>query len=278
MRLTARIADDLPAGAELVTPLLAARPFEHHVFATALGRVRADPVAGAAATLAWAEGEDGVVVGAALDAPPHPLVVSALVADAAEPLARALAERGVAPPGIAGPEPAATDMAEAWAARTRRPVRRTMAQLVMVLGRLAPPAAPPGRPRLAEAADRALLERWLRAFGADVGLPVVDPAVAVEARMRSRQMLVWEDGGPACLVGWSPFTLDIVRIAPVYTPPERRGRGYATAAVAAASARLLAEEPEAVMLLADRDDPRANRVYARVGYRPVAEAGYHLVA
>jgi predicted GNAT family acetyltransferase len=90
-------------------------------------------------------------------------------------------------------------------------------------------------------------------------------------------MLVWQDDGPACLVGWSPRELGIVRIAPVYTPPERRGRGYATAAVAAASGRLLAEEVDAVMLLADRDNPTAGRVYERVGYRPVAEAGYHPV-
>jgi predicted GNAT family acetyltransferase len=88
-------------------------------------------------------------------------------------------------------------------------------------------------------------------------------------------MLLWDDDGPACLVGWSPRELDIVRIAPVYTPPERRGRGYASAAVAEASARLLAEDLDAVILLADRDNPTATGVYRRVGYRPVAAAGYH---
>jgi predicted GNAT family acetyltransferase len=57
----------------------------------------------------------------------------------------------------------------------------------------------------------------------------------------------------------------------VYTPPEQRGRGFATACVARLSARLLAEGRRQCVLFTDLANPTSNAIYARIGYRGVAD-------
>jgi predicted GNAT family acetyltransferase len=63
-----------------------------------------------------------------------------------------------------------------------------------------------------------------------------------------------------------------IRIGAVYTPPELRGRGYASALVAALSARLLAGGRRFCFLYTDLANPTANRIYARIGYERVCDA------
>ena len=63
-----------------------------------------------------------------------------------------------------------------------------------------------------------------------------------------------------------------MRVAPVYTPPDERGHGYATALVADLSRELLARGRRWCFLYADLANPSANRIYRAIGYRPVADA------
>jgi predicted GNAT family acetyltransferase len=57
----------------------------------------------------------------------------------------------------------------------------------------------------------------------------------------------------------------------VYTPPERRGRGYATALVAVVSQRALDAGAAACSLYTDLANPTSNKIYDAVGYRPVRD-------
>ncbi|MGH7727668.1 MAG: GNAT family N-acetyltransferase [Vulcanimicrobiaceae bacterium] len=65
----------------------------------------------------------------------------------------------------------------------------------------------------------------------------------------------------------SPST---VQIQGVWTPPELRGRGYATRGLAAICARLLALHPT-VSLYVNEFNTRAIAIYARLGFRVVGE-------
>jgi predicted GNAT family acetyltransferase len=62
------------------------------------------------------------------------------------------------------------------------------------------------------------------------------------------------------------------RIGPVYTPPELRGNGYATALVAAASQEQLDAGEPACFLGTDLANPTSNAIYQRIGYEWVCEA------
>lgn len=60
-------------------------------------------------------------------------------------------------------------------------------------------------------------------------------------------------------------------ISHVYTPPEERGKGYATACVAALSRLLLDEGNEYCGLFTDLSNPISNHIYKKMGYEPVCD-------
>jgi hypothetical protein len=57
----------------------------------------------------------------------------------------------------------------------------------------------------------------------------------------------------------------------VYTPPDQRGRGYASACVAHLSQRLLDSGYERCTLFTDATNRTSNHIYQEIGYRPVME-------
>jgi predicted GNAT family acetyltransferase len=91
-------------------------------------------------------------------------------------------------------------------------------------------------------------------------------------RIEQGRVWLWEDGNgaPVHLTATNPPAYGVVRIGPVYTPREQRGHGYARAAVAEVSQRLL-DDGHRVCLFTDQDNPTSNRVYAAIGYRPVVD-------
>jgi predicted GNAT family acetyltransferase len=88
----------------------------------------------------------------------------------------------------------------------------------------------------------------------------------VTTRLPRGELLVWEDTRPVCFVGVTQPVSGVVRIGPVYTPPECRRQGYAGTAVAAASRRALAAGADRCVLFTDLANPTSNKIYAEVGY------------
>ena len=130
---------------------------------------------------------------------------------------------------------------------------------------------------LAQAQDDALLVSWGLAFHDEAGL--ADPRSNVPLQMRRRrevgELFLWldVDGRPVCLAGGFLIPPGGARIAPVYTPPELRRRGYARALVAALSRELQSRGARSVFLFTDATNPTANALYRRIGYVP---CGHHL--
>ena len=83
--------------------------------------------------------------------------------------------------------------------------------------------------------------------------------------------LLWDDGGPVSLAAYGNPTPTGTRVGPVYTPPEHRGRGYATSLVADLTAERLAAGLGFCFLFTDLANPTSNAIYARIGYEPVAD-------
>ncbi|WP_395694501.1 GNAT family N-acetyltransferase [Nocardioides sp.] len=68
----------------------------------------------------------------------------------------------------------------------------------------------------------------------------------------------------------------VSRVGPVYTPAEHRGHGYASAAVAEVSRRIL-EAGDRACLFTDQANPTSNKIYEAVGYRAVVDMANLLV-
>ena len=68
------------------------------------------------------------------------------------------------------------------------------------------------------------------------------------------------------LTGANPPSFGVARVGPVYTPPEQRRKGYASAAVAEVSQRFL-DAGARVCLYTDQANPTSNGIYQALGYR-----------
>jgi RimJ/RimL family protein N-acetyltransferase len=258
---------------DLASGFLLADPVPNNVLVTNIAARRDGAVSDPApATYAVVLDEAGRVVGAAMRTPPHAIVVSPMPAGAVPPLVEVLARACPDARGVGGPAREAEAFATAWSARTAGSVVLERRERMYRLDAVAMPAPPGGRLRLAERADRDLLVAWYREFEVEVGLPQSDDAPAeIEWRTADGRIFVWDDGGSVSFASASRPEGGVVRIGPVYTPPNRRGRGYASAMVAAMSQRALDAGAACCMLYTDLANPTSNRIYMNVGYRPVGD-------
>jgi GNAT superfamily N-acetyltransferase len=219
------------------------------------------------------------VVAAAIRTPPWRLVLSEIDDPAAiELLVEDLA--GDAPPGgplpgVMGPVGHATAFAAGWSDRTGVGHVLAMSERIFRLGRVVAPRPVSGRACAATPDDRRTLVDWQTAFELEaLGEPEpVDAARTVDRWLTTagRALVVWEDPDPVSMCGISRSTPNGSRIGPVYTPPERRGRGYASALVAAASAGELEAGQRFCFLFTDLANPTANRIYEAIGYEAVRD-------
>jgi predicted GNAT family acetyltransferase len=261
-------------------PWIAAREAEHNLMLGILGSVQETPTAFGDEPVYLLDVRDdaGRTVAAVIRTPPWRVVLSEVDDPAAlEVLAARIAQDVPDVPGIVGPAEHVGVLAASIAQRLHRVARKGHAERAFSLRRVIPPRATPGYARLAGPADRALVLEWHIAFEREA-LGDDRPAVGAEervdralTRVGSRRIWLWDDGGPTSLVGVGGPTPTGIRVGPVYTPPELRGRGYASACVAAASQAALDEGRQAVYLFTDLANPTANHIYQAIGYEPVRD-------
>jgi predicted GNAT family acetyltransferase len=129
----------------------------------------------------------------------------------------------------------------------------------------------PGSLRKATEADLPLAREWVDAFVRDVGLAVAVPDMA--QRLVARGLLFfWMDAGrESAMASSSRETRFGCAINMVYTPPQFRRSGYATAAVATLSDTLLKGGRRFCCLYTDLANPTSNSIYAKIGYRPIRD-------
>ncbi|MFE0257405.1 GNAT family N-acetyltransferase [Streptomyces sp. NPDC059010] len=217
----------------------------------------------------------GQVRAAYFRTPPFRLNVTPLGPDEADSLAAHLIALGHSVPGVI----AARDTAEAFAAAWRRHAGGrslvSQRQRLYRLGNLTlPNPLPPGRARVAGKEDRERLIRWYGEFIDAVGDHAArDAAAWADARIARGGITFWEsgDGAPVAMAGVTRVVAGQVRVAPVYTPPHLRGRGYAGAATAAVSRSALTSGVREVLLFTDLANPTSNSLYQRIGYRAVSD-------
>jgi RimJ/RimL family protein N-acetyltransferase len=217
---------------------------------------------------------EAAVGGAFLHTPPFPVLLTAVPAAAAASLATAtLAGRPVG--GVNAYPEAAEAFAGAWQETTGGRVgEHRRDRLYRLAGLTWPDPRPDGAPRRADDGDVPLLTDWFGAFAREVNdfARDTDHTAAVRERLSYRGFTVWEaDGKPVSLAGVTRQVAGMTRVGPVYTPPESRGHGYASAVTAAASERARAAGAEEVLLFTDLDNPVSNSIYQRIGYRPVED-------
>ena len=218
------------------------------------------------------------LVGVAWQTPPFPLGITQMTGEALDSLARYAATHLPSVGAVVGPRPAVDEFSERWQALTGCTLVGRIAQGIYQLTHVILPPTVPGGMRLASEQDRQLLAEWHYQFALDCDLASSrDEAwLAADHGLLHGNRVLWEDEHrPRAMAGFSGKTPTGVRVNYVYTPPEERGQGYASALVAQLSQHLLDGGNKCCFLYTDLKNPTSNRIYQRVGYRFVCESAHY---
>jgi GNAT superfamily N-acetyltransferase len=267
-----RVHEDRAGFAAAVGPMYAADPVRHTLAISVIARLLHDPTV---EPVMLTVHRDGELHGAAFRTPPWPLIVSGLPIDAAPAVAAVLASVDPGMPSVNGPREPAEGFARAWAEHTGANLRETLAGRLYELGDLTVPTAP-GAGRPATPDDVALLVGWRGAFeieahGHDRVRDRAEEIIRQGFARGDRHELWVHDGEVVSWAHVSAPTDGMSRIAPVYTPPGYRGRGYGSAVTAAVSGWARDAGAEHVLLFTDLANPTSNSIYQKIGYRPVSD-------
>jgi uncharacterized protein len=186
-------------------------------------------------------------------------------------LARATLAAVPRPCGVNGARRWSEPFAEAFCdiAGARAEVRREVRAFELRAVRR--PPLPEGRFRPATGADGDVLEGWMVAFGAEIDEPALSAEAArAVARLTSmNDLALWErDGRAVSMAAVTRRTPWSSSVGLVYTPPQLRAQGFASAVTAELSQRELDAGQRYCSLLTDLANPTSNRIYAAIGYEP----------
>ena len=171
-------------------------------------------------------------------------------------------------PGILAAQEPATRFAKIHVGESR--YRQNISMNVMRLDKVNPIPKPPGHCRVLQADDLFFTPYWERAFAEDCRVDVLDIPEYVE-RIRTRLgkdlHYIWEDEFPVSQAVFGRSTKSNAVISCVYTPPQYRGKGYASSVVADLSQSLLDRGHKFCCLFADAQNPVSCGIYRKIGYQ-----------
>jgi predicted GNAT family acetyltransferase len=207
--------------------------------------------------------------------PPYRLQVLAPAAASANHfriLAKHLLSREWPVPAVLADEGAARSFASAWSALTGCPTRDGMRMCIYELRTVSEIAHAEGEFRQATTDDFDRAVEWSRAFNTDVMADTEPDETARIAgeKLQDGTIFFWVDEQPVSMAARARPTPRGETISLVYTPPENRGHGYATALVASLAQKILAEGKQFCSLYSDLANPTSNSIYMKVGFVPVA--------
>ena len=214
---------------------------------------------------------------AVLQTPPHAVQVTEGNEAELDSIVEALLARGCQLPGIVAVSDVARTFGQAWCRATGLRLRPHMAQGLYRIDRVAAVPDVPGRLRPGLEAEQETIRQWMRAFARDCRIPQAEPLPQRIKQLDEGRLFVWEHENEArSMACWARPTANGVSIGYVYTPDDLRGRGYASALLAALTQKMLDDGKKFCCLFTDLANPISNRIYQRIGYRRVCDYRHDL--
>lgn len=249
---------------------LLASEAEHNLHLS-LAYVRRDAGATGADVLFGTVEQDGDLVGCVIRTPPHKLLITSMPPEAAPDIVGPVAELYDEIPAVLGPADSAVAVASAWTALKGGGWETGMQQRIYRLDQVEPVRPVPGAMRLATMDDLELLTDWGTGFARDAGHAFLLAREQVNRMIERQDLHIWQDESPASMAVAQGATPNGCRVGYVYTPPELRGRGYASALVARLSQRMLDSGMTFCVLYTDLGNPTPNAIYQRIGYNVICD-------
>jgi predicted GNAT family acetyltransferase len=251
-----------------VTPFLMQREAENNFFLGQIPQIKPDD-----GTLMLAVEEDAHVAAIAIMTPGRHMMLTTAPPAAVEAIATWLAEQHLTIPGIQSGRREIDQFSRLLVKLMRVSARPGMSLMIHQLTRVIPPRPAGGKLRAAGPQDVDRLIEFRKGFLSDVGeTPDETGRPKMEAMIRDQRAVLWCDPNPVSCAACQGPTPNGIRIAFVYTPPQFRGRGYASNCVAAFSQQLLDSGRKFCFLYTDLANPTSNKIYREIGYEPVCES------
>lgn len=177
-------------------------------------------------------------------------------------------------PGVIGPVLYADAFKAAFEAKTSTPMHTAMKQRIFVNDNVVPYSTLDAPIRVARAQDNQLIKQWIKGFLDDIQEAYtpqsIDERLNRLIENQSLYVLVHDDQLVSMAAGIRPMGKGI-SVGYVYTPPQLRNNGFATACVQKLTAHYL-KTCNYCTLYTDLANPTSNSIYQKIGYRPVGDS------
>ena len=213
----------------------------------------------------------GVVVGCVIRTPLHKLLVTSIPSESARNIVETVAGVYDQISAVLGPADSAVAVASAWVALKGGGWETAMQQRICRLDAVVPARPVSGFMRLATMEDLESLAEWRAGFARDVGHAFLLESEQISRMIERQDLRIWQDERPVSMAVAQGGTPNACRVGYVYTPPEARGSGYASALVADLSEHMLDSGLSFCVLYTALSNPTSNAIYQRIGYEAVCE-------
>ena len=126
--------------------------------------------------------------------------------------------------------------------------------------------------RAATQADMHYLPYWCADFTVVCNIGTYDLQRGLESAQRliaDQCLYIWDDGMPVSMAASHRKVTGCRFVGYVYTPPQLRGKGYASACVYTLTRQLLTQNYPQCALYIDCANPVSNGIYEKIGYQPI---------
>jgi predicted GNAT family acetyltransferase len=212
---------------------------------------------------------------AALQTPPHKMNVFGAHPAAIPVLAAGIHGEQYSLSGVNGKAETVNPFAEVWNRLTGTVTQVERHMRLFELRTVIPPHGVTGIFEKAALEWRNTLIDWADTFEQEALGSTSHRAEAemlIDRHLTAGSLYVWlVEGNPVSMAARGRQTAHGAVVNLVYTPPDRRGHGYASGLVAALSQHILNEGKAFTALFTDLANPISNSIYQKIGYRSVAD-------
>ncbi|NIT60932.1 MAG: GNAT family N-acetyltransferase [Aliifodinibius sp.] len=226
--------------------------------------------------LATVENGSGIAL-IALMTPPYPLQIAGPDNDTVESvqfLASRLREDGWDIPSVMGEETIARAFEKCWNEIAGTGSREAMRERLYELRSVQPIQYPAGNLRQAKMGGLELAIKWGYSFHSDCfgdSRPRTHIENMTSNLIEEGNLYFWLNPEPVSMAAFTRPTMNGISISHVYTPPELRRKGYASAIVAKLSQKALDSGKKFCTLFTDSSNPTSNSIYQKIGYEPITD-------
>ncbi len=209
-------------------------------------------------------------------------IITSMPIDAVQSLVEEITKSNIHLAGIGGEVSTVGSFAGEWAEKNKTPVIPFLGLRLYKLESVKTSITVMGHIRKASKGDRDILIDWVYDFRVEIGeyQENFEAGILEKRRYEISQFIdlniaagnVWLYGNPnpVSMVIRTPDVYGVVRLEKVYTPPEERQNGYATACVNHIS-KQIQDEGYCCILYSDLNNPVSNSIYRKIGYNAIAE-------